>query len=166
MSKYSVALKNDLADNIREAIKYYEESITFGENIADAYKNLAFIYWILINDYGFVTEHKFNPQEDLFDKAFTGWKYILEIGKEKFPNDIEFDFWLKYMSHIMNGEQFTPDECADLLRKDNTNLIPYFFLQQYIRQFEDKIISLKKVLLNSPTQKNKYILSIITAALY
>ena len=53
MSKYSVALKNDLADNIREAIKYYEESITFGENIADAYKNLAFIYWILINDYGF-----------------------------------------------------------------------------------------------------------------
>ena len=100
-----------------------------------------------------------------FDKAFLNGKYFEKLVK-KVSNDIEFDFWLKSMSHIMNGEQFTPDECADLLRKDNSNLIPYFFLQQYIRQFEDKIISLKKMLLNSPTQKNKYILSIITAALY
>lgn len=55
---------------------------------------------------------------------------------------MELNFWKRYFSHISFGEEFSDNECKQLIVKyqDAGNIIPYFYL--YL--FDKKSMKQKK----------------------
>ena len=159
------ALIKEINKEYIEAVKCYENEIAKNDFsvLPDNYINLAFLYW------SFAFElFEFNiPNEIIAEYSIVGgnkYQKILDLGLNYYPNNVELNFWRKYFQHIIYGEDFSKNDCRQLLAKygDKESKVPYFFLylfdkERYIKQRNELLNSCDKM----PTAKNIYIKSII-----
>ena len=159
MNEIEIAIEKDISHQYSDAVYHYINSIR-DENNLDAYINLAFLYWIF-QDYGFFSNNKI-PNE-LRDTGYEEFLNIIKLGLEKFPNDTELNFWEKYFQLILFGEDFSEQDCKNLLERYKSNsLVPYFYLYLFDKEkYKEKIIELIEEINNSSTAKNLYIKSVI-----
>ncbi len=149
-----------------EAVKVYEDEITNHSISAsvNSYINLAFIYWSFAFDlFGFDIPN--NIPEDYSIIGGDRYPKILELGLSNYPNNVELNFWKRYFSHIIFGEEFSEKECKLLIEKygDSESKVPYFFLYLFDRE---KYKEVKNELIEDankqPTAKNLYIKSVLS----
>jgi len=147
-----------------EATICYEDDIKNNPKVSvDSYINLAFLYWSFAFDY-FSFDIPNNISDDYCMIGGNRYKKILELGLNKYPNNVELHFWEKYFSHIIYGENFSVIDCLDLIEKYDMgeSKVPYFFLylfdkEKYKKQRDELMKEIEKV----PTAKNFYIGAII-----
>ena len=160
-----LAITKEINKEYIEAVNYYEDEINNHSNSAslDSYINLAFLYWCFAFDlFGFNIPNNIPDTYSIIG----GKKYlkILELGLDKYPNSVELNFWKKYFPHIIFSEEFSVQDCKQLMEKfeGSQSSVPYFFLYQFDN---DKYEREKKELLEEckklPTAKNLYIKSIL-----
>ena len=158
------AINNEIDKKFLEAVKGYEDII---ENSSDAtpdsFINLAFLYWcfafelfefVIPND---ISEYWSNVGGKRFLK-------ILELGLEKFPNNIELHFWEKYFLHISYGKEFSEIACLSLIEKYDReeSLVPYFYLYLFDKsKYKEQRDELIKETIMTPSAKNLYIKSLL-----
>lgn len=161
MKKYTIAIDKDINKQYNDAAVYYQKSIDENELNLEVYLNLGFLYWIF-QDYGFSTYY--NITEELGEIGYQKYPQIIEKGIQQFPNNVELHFWKRYFNHIFFAEEFSEEDCKQLIEKydDKENIIPYFFLYLFDKE---KYIEKRNELLDKcnehPTAKNIYIKSII-----
>lgn len=156
-------LKKEIDKKYIEAVNSYEFEIQNSESpSADYYINLAFIYWSLAFEYfEFVLPNKIS--EDWCMIGGDRFMKIIDMGLDKYPNNIELYFWKRYFTHISYGEDFSYEECLELLEKDKKNGdILYFYLymyykEKYEREKNQLLIKIKKKLI----LKHLYIISLL-----
>lgn len=77
---------------------------------------------------------------------------------------MELNFWKRYFQHIIFGEEFSENDCKQLIEKydDSESIVPFFFLylfdsEKYKKVRNDLLDKCNKY----PTAKNNYIKSVI-----
>ncbi|MEN9335050.1 MAG: hypothetical protein RLZZ500_37, partial [Bacteroidota bacterium] len=100
------AVELEIKKKYIEAVACYEKNISKELAIPDDYINLSFLYW------SFAFElFEFNKPNSINDEMslIGGNKYmkVLDLGLNKFPNNLEIHFWKKYFQHISFGVKFT-----------------------------------------------------------
>jgi len=158
-----LAIIKDISKDYIEAVGLYEDSIKTGSASLDMYANLAFLYW------EFAAEQiSFNNPNNIPDEwsLIGGNRYgeIIEQGLEKYPSSLELKFWEKYLPYRLFGDEFTQQECEQLVleHKEDKSLIPYFYLYLFCRKkYKAERDELFKLCENIPTAKFIYIKSLI-----
>nr|WP_294860048.1 hypothetical protein [uncultured Fluviicola sp.] len=160
----NLALVKEINKQYIEAVKCYESEIADNPLIsADEYINLAFLYW----SFAFELFEFDLPNNIMNDYSVIGgnrYQEILNLGLDKFPNNIELHFWKRYFQHIIYGEDFSENDCKELLEKFGVEetIVPYFFLHQFDKEkYREKISDLLTICNTIPTAKNLYIESIV-----
>lgn len=141
----------------------YEDDINANVAVLDDYVNLAFLYWAFAS-----LLFEFNLPYGISDQwsQIGGNKYrgILKLGIEKFPSSLELHFWDKYFSMRLWGQEFSEEECRNLISEytDDTSLIPYFYLYLFDK---NKYRNEREILLmqchETPTAKHEYVASFL-----
>jgi hypothetical protein len=149
------------------AAEWYQDQIDNHIDIvsADTIINLAFIYWSSVWEY---------IEFALPNNIPTGWGYkgydnlnnLYNLGISKFPNNVEFYFWPRFLDSIGVGEEFTLDECIELVNiyGYGDNMVPYFKLFNIDRnnmEYRSGAVKLYRLCNKMPTAKNIYILSVL-----
>ncbi len=158
------AILKEINKKYIEAVACYEdEIIEHNLNvIPDSFINLAFLYWCFAFElFEFVIPN--NISEYWSNKGGNSFLKILDLGIEKFPNNLELHFWKKYFLHISYGKAFSEMECLSLIKKygDKENKVPYFFLYQFDQiTYKKQRYELIQLAEELPTAKNLYIMSL------
>lgn len=153
--------KPEALRQLEATINLYENQISSGNLNEDCLLNLGFIYGQCC-EAGF---HMWLELKSVFiEEASDRFPKLLTLGRQNFPDNIEFPFWEKYMAFWLNGEDFTCEECVSLLMRNRENLVPLFFLNTFPSMIDGYSNHLRE-LINScklnPTVKNSYILSVL-----
>jgi hypothetical protein len=158
------ALEADRAGNIELAAALYEKTFGEGERPLFAIVNLLVLYW-QATDYGFWTGNQLS--REFVKRAGTRFREIMNEGTRLYPNSTELQFWKRYIAWADLGEAFSYDECADLLRRDPTSLIPVIYLldQQPTAQYDEAALRLLAECREDNTTRSKYIASVIDGIL-
>jgi len=161
-----IAIIKEINKEYLEAVKCYEYEIN-NCNISaslESYINLAFIYWNFAFDlFGFNEPN--NIPDDFSIIGGNRYSKILDLGLNNYPNSVELNFWKKYFSHIIFGEEFSEQDCWQLINKygSTDSLVPYFFLYLFNKEsYKEKKIELINECNKQPTVKNLYIKSILS----
>ncbi len=161
MKNFDCAIKKEVNKEFTEAVKLYEEELK--NNVLpsiNTYINLAFLYWEFASEFGFVTYYEIpDSWREIGDARHP---IIVEDGLQKYPKSIELHFWRRYFRHRLFFEDFTPEECEELIREygDEESLVPYFFLYLFDEdKYRQKRDELRKRCKELATAKNLYILS-------
>lgn len=153
-----------------DAVNFYENEINSNtsEVMPDSFINLSFLYWSFAFEFfEFVIPNNIN--EHWSNIGGSRFLKILEMGLEKFPDNIELHFWRRYFLHISYGQEFSEIECLYLLEKydDKENKVPYFYLYLFDKdKYKAQKNELIKEVKNLPTAKNLYIESILNGHLH
>jgi len=156
-----LAINKDINKEYIEAVKHYENELN--QNCSpsiDTYINLAFLYWEFASDYGFFSHH--NIPDKWGEIGDEKYPEIVEMGLKKYPRSVELHFFKKYFPHRHFFEDFTQEECEEIVREygDDESLVPYFFLYLFDEdKYRDKRDELRKQCKELLTAKNRYILS-------
>ena len=159
------AIINEINKKYIEATESYEVEIEEGKlNILpNCFINLAFLYWCFAFElFEFVIPN--GVSEYWSNKGGNRFLKVLDLGLERFPNNLELNFWKKYFLHISYGKEFTESDCLNLIKKYNKeeSVVPYFFLYSFdeigYKEQKDKLIYEAEVM---PTAKNLYIKSLL-----
>ncbi len=158
------SLTEEINGNYVAAVQFYEAEIANQEASSDTFINLAFLYWSFAFElFEFVIPN--NIPDSWSEMGANRYGKILDLGAQKFPENMEIIFWKRYFSHIIFGEAFTPEECLDLIEKgngQNCNVL-YFFLYLFNKEiYQQQRDDLLKEIRCLKTAKNTYIESIIT----
>jgi hypothetical protein len=160
------AIQADIANDLKIAISLYEECLLEENSTLDVFLNLGIIYWDISFDYGassnFIADGVFSEEE----VAGFSSKYNETLNKAKliYPDNVELEFWMKYIKELTNySDHNSCGEFRKLVKRDPECLTPYFYLGVLC---DDKSVAhqtqkLKAELLNTPTYKNKYLLSFL-----
>lgn len=162
MKEIELAISKELNREYIEAVELYEEELQ--QNCTpsiDTYINLGFLYW------EFAAEQiEFNDPNNIPDKwsmiGIERYPKIITQGLEQYPKSIELHFWKKYFSYRLFCEDFTQEECEEIIKEygDEESLVPYFFLYLFDEdKYRDKRDELRKQCKELLTAKNRYILS-------
>jgi len=161
MKNFDCALKKEINEEFIEAVKWYEQELKNNANSSiETYINLAFLYWEFATQYGFITYYKI--PDDWRKTGEERYPIIIDKGLKKYPKSVELHFWKRYFRHRLFFEDFTPEECEELIREygDEESLVPYFFLYLFDEdKYRKKRDKLRKKCKELPTAKNLYILS-------
>ncbi len=158
----NVAVVKEIEKKYLEAVDLYENSLLKSAPVEN-YVNLSFLYW------SFAFElFEFNIPNHISDRlsVIGGNRYaeVLDLGLNRYPDNLELHFWQKYFLHISAGRRFSDDDCRRLIAdcQDNESVVPYFFLYLYDRKkYEHERALLLDKCNAQPTAKNLYIKSII-----
>ena len=158
----NTAIKKEISKKYMEATKSYEEELFNKNSIAsvDSYINLAFLYW----GFAFLFRVPEDVPEDYSIIGGERYQKVLESGLDKYPKNVELNFWKRYFSHIIFGEEFSKNDCEQLITKfgDINSKVPYFFLYQYDKEkYKQQRAELIDECDKLPTAKNLYIKSIL-----
>ena len=157
-----LAISKELNKEYIEAVELYEKELQQNcTPLIDIYINLGFLYW------EFAAEGiEFNDPNGVPDKwsLIGGERYqkIITQGLEQYPDSVELHFWKKYFHHRLFFDDFTEEECEDIVREygDKESLVPYFYLYLFDKdKYQDKRDELRKRCEELLTAKNRYILS-------
>ncbi|MGN7787361.1 hypothetical protein ACTJIJ_22695 [Niabella sp. 22666] len=158
----NTAIIKEINKEYIEAVELYEKDIK-NSAFLESYINLAFLYWCFAFEL-----FEFNIPNSISENwsAIGGNRYskILELGLNHYPDSIELNFWQKYFSHISFGEEFSENDCKQLIEKygDDESIVPYFYL--YLFDKKKYEVEKNKLLVEyskQPTAKNIYIRSIL-----
>lgn len=148
-----------------EAVKYYEDEISDTTIPAslESYINLAFLYWCFAFEL-FEFNNPNNIPENWSSIGGERYPKILELGLNNFPKSVELHFWKRYFSHISLGEEFSEQDCMQLLEKYGIeSKVPYFFLYLFDKnRYKEEIRELIDECNKLPTAKNLYIKSVLS----
>jgi len=161
MKTYAIAIDKDINKQYNDAVIYYQKSIDENELNLEVYLNLAFLYWNF-QDFGFFSY--FNISEELRSIGYDKYPEIIEKGLSNYPNNLELNFWKKYFQHIIYGEEFSAQDCRQLIEKygDTKSKVPYFFLYLFDKdKYKEEKIELIDDCNKEPTAKNLYIKSVL-----
>ena len=158
----NTAIIKEINKQYIQAVEHYETDLKNFPSL-ESYINLAFLYW------SFAFElFEFNLPNNISDNwsIVGGNKYskTLELGLNNYPNSLELNFWQRYFSHISFGDDFSEDDCKNLIEKYqlDESIIPYFFLYLFDKEkYKEKRNELLAGCDKSPTAKNLYIKSIV-----
>ena len=158
----NAAINKEINKEYIEAIELYENDI---KNLGslNSYINLAFLYW------SFAFElFEFNIPNNISENwsIIGGNRYpkILELGLKNYPNSMELNFWQRYFSHISFGEEFSENDCKQMIKnyEKDESIIPYFYLYIFNKnKYEVEKNKLLDECSKQPTAKNIYIISIL-----
>lgn len=158
------AIRKEIEKKYIEAIDYYELDIKNNEKPpVERFINLSFIYWCCAFEYfEFILPNGIS--EELSLTAGDRFMDVIDMGIEKYPNNIELQFWKKYFNHISYGEEFSYEECIGLLEnsQDKSGEVLYFFLYMFDKEKYkiEKDILLRKIK-RKLILKNLYIMSLL-----
>lgn len=158
----NTAINKDINKEYLEAVKCYENEILNSYFLAslESYINLAFLYW----SFAFLFRVPEDTPEDYSIIGGNRYSKILELGLNNYPNSVELHFWKRYFSHIIYSEEFSVEDCKELIDKyrNNESLVPYFFLYLFDKKkYEVEKNKLLDECRKQPTAKNIYIKSIL-----
>jgi hypothetical protein len=144
------------------AIGVYEEIILNINAPKASFINLSFIYWKSAAEFPFADAYGI-PREI---REIGGKRCMLILGKGllNFPDNLEMHFWLRYYPHRLYFENFSEEDCREIIQKfkDDESIVPYFFLYLFDNEkFKNKRIALLNECERFPTAKNIYIKSIL-----
>lgn len=155
------ALIREINREYLEAVNCYEYEIADNEmsGSSNSYINLAFLYWSFAFEFSI-------PEDIPEDYSIIGgnrYQIILKLGLKHYPQNAELHFWKEYFQHIIYGEDFSKQDCENLLEKYNdNNLVPYFFLYLFDKEkYREKMAELMLEINVCPIAKNLYIKSIV-----
>ncbi len=158
----NAAIIKEINKEYIEAVELYEKDIKKSASL-ESYINLAFLYWCFAFEL-----FEFNIPNNISEKlsVIGGNRYskILGLGLNNYPNSMELNFWKRYFSHISFGEEFSDNDCKQLIVKyrNDENIIPYFYLYLFDKKkYETEKNKLLDECSVKPTAKNIYIRSII-----
>jgi hypothetical protein len=123
---------------------------------------LAFIYWESVTQFYYSNGKIIS--EKLKVVGIEKYQKTLHEGMMVFPNNPELHFWEKYFLHRGIFEDFSENECIEILNKygRNESLVPYFFLYLFDKElYKKQRDELLRICLEVPTVKNNWIKSII-----
>ncbi len=157
-----LALQKEIEKDYVKAVELYEKDIE-GKASVESYSNLAFLYWCFAFEL-----FEFNIPNNISEvwSKLGGERYseILRLGLDKYPNSRELIFWKRYFAHIIFGENFTEEDCRQIIQtyKDDESIVPYFFLYLFDKK---KYVNEKNALLiqcnKTPVAKFLYIKSVL-----
>ena len=160
-----VALNKDIEKKYLEAVNCYENEINSNQSPdIDTYINLAFIYWEFATDL-FAFNIPNNIPEEWSLIGGNRYSKIIEMGLEKYPDNLELHFWKRYFLSRLFEQDFTEQDCEQLIKTyvDNKSLVPYFSLYLFNREkYKGQRDKLIEECDNKPTAKYLYIKSIIS----
>jgi hypothetical protein len=162
MNLLQEALRLDICKDYLKAIEIYE-LINEGVNAPiESFTNLSFIYWEFAAEFAFRDENNISKKwAEIGGKRYVS---VLEKGLSKYPYSLELHFWYRYFPHRLYFDDFSKDECMELIKKfgNNESVVPYFYLYLFDREkFKNKRDILLIECEQKPTAKNNYIRSII-----
>ena len=152
----------DINKEYIKAVNAYETLIRNNDTIPDYYINLSYLYWSFAFElYEFTIPN--NIPKNLVKKGGNEFIKILNLGIEKYPNDIELHFWKRYFLYISYAKDFTEKQCLNLFNLyGSKNLIPYFFLYQCNNiKYEKQKNELLNTIQGKEIAKNLYIKSLL-----
>ncbi|GAA4917698.1 hypothetical protein [Mucilaginibacter defluvii] len=157
------AVSKDINKEYIAAVTAYEKCISADVlTPLDCYINLAFLYW------AFACEHiEFNIPNSIPDEWGTvGSKRCFEIiakGISLYPDSVEVHFWRRYFKHRLYHDDFTEQECKNIIENySDKSVVPFFFLRLFDRaNYKTEILILLQQALGNPTAKNLYIKSFL-----
>ncbi len=157
------SILNEINKKYIDAVSVYENSISSHTATLDEYVNLAFLYWAFAS-----LLFEFNIPNNIPDEwSMIGgnrYKEILKLGMGQYPESLELHFWDKYFSMRLWGQEFSEEECRNLISEytDDASLVPYFYLYLFDK---NKYRNEREILLmqchETPTAKNEYIESFL-----
>lgn len=162
MNKIDLAINKELDKEYIEAVELYEKELQQNSIPSiDAYINLSFLYWEFASE-----QIAFNDPNNIPDKwseiGGDRFQKILEQGLVQYPKSVELHFWKKYFPYRLFCEDFTQDECEQIVSVfgDEESLVPYFFLYLFDEdKYRHQKVELRKQCKKLLTAKNLYILS-------
>lgn len=158
------AIAADRAGRLEAAAAAYEAILAGDERSLVARLNLALLYW-QATDFGLSTAHTLDPTF----VAHAGERYpmLLVEAHQSFPESTEVQFWRKYIPWADLGEEFSLDECRELLQRDPTKLVPamYLFGKAQDGTYQDEALELLRQCQREPTTGNRYIGSVVEGVL-
>ncbi|MEO5906477.1 MAG: hypothetical protein ABIQ11_07115 [Saprospiraceae bacterium] len=160
-----MAIIKEINKEYLEAVKYYEDEINNRSLSAslESYINLAFLYWCFAFEL-FEFNLPNNISEDWSSIGGKRYSKVLELGLNNYPNSVELNFWKRYFSHISFGEEFSAQDCRQLIEKygNTKSKVPYFFLYLFEKdKYKEEKVELIDECNKEPTAKNLYIKSVL-----
>jgi len=163
MNEFSTALAHDVAGEYKQAVAVYERIILQPQAPVEAFANLSFIYW----ESG-AQQPKANDKAAPLAASVMPWQrcsWVLKAGLQRYPKDLELSFWAKYYPYRGVFEDFSADDCRQLLVtcvNHNQTLMPYFFLSL----FDEELYSAETARIltdcqSYPTAKNRWVASVL-----
>lgn len=163
MPETKLGISSEINGQYLQATKEYETVIeNSGDVPIEAYTNLAFLYWEFAIEPPFARNYSIPEEWSLI--AGERYPIIIQKGLVKYPQSVELHFWQRYFSHILWADEFTQEECEQLVEKygDTESIVPYFFLYLFDKEkYKEKRNQLLKRCEELPTAKNQYIKSIL-----
>lgn len=149
----------DAQDRPMEATQAYEKAMRVGEANLETYLNLAVLYFVC-TDGGYLAHH--NLSEEFIDAAWRRANELLDEAQSRFGSQAEIEFWRRYFSFIVLGEEPFVRECEKLVRSHST-LLPFFYLftspsgEKYLKQAQQLFEAVK----DGATAKKRYVRSVL-----
>ncbi len=158
------AIAADQAGSLEVAAAAYEVVVAADERNLVALLNLAVLYW-QATDFGLSTAKKLDPK--FVGYAGTRFPVLLTEAERAFPESTEVQFWMKYIPWADLGEEFSLDECRELLLRDPTTLVPamYLFAQTQGGTYRDEALELLRQCQREGTTRGRYIASVVEGVL-
>jgi hypothetical protein len=151
------ALREDRAGNVAVAAELYEASLEQDGPSLEAMLNLAAIYW-LASDPGFIGEHGLTP---LFLERAGRRPDLWAVAEARYPDSTEPTFWRRWTASVDDDDEFSNEECAALLRKDPSQLVPVMKLCDESGAYEREAAQLLRQCRLDNTTRSQYVASVI-----
>jgi hypothetical protein len=161
----TTGIELEIAERYVEAAEWYRDQIEnhYETASADTFINLSFLYW----NFGWLAPPEFvwphNIPEEWQIEAAEKLDEIIQLGIQKFPDNVEFYFWHRYYMLFSIGEDFTHEECLAIVNKYGLgdNLAPAFFLHYEVEKYRKDAEELYRRCIAMPSTKNSYIAAVL-----
>jgi hypothetical protein len=158
------ALRADRAGDLATAAAHYEELLARGDAQLETLVNLALLYW-QATDPGMAAARKLPA--GFFSHAAERFPKLLAEAERRFPTRTEPRFWRRYIAWADLGEPFGDEECLELLREDESSLVPAMcvFAGSEGRHAVGEARELLRQCRANPTTGARYVASVIEGVL-
>ncbi|PRY24540.1 hypothetical protein CLV58_1398 [Spirosoma oryzae] len=165
MNTIENALELEYYHDYAGAISMYKKIIGNMHPPVDAFINLAFLYWSVVNNRLFDRSLKkeCGVPAELLPASDKMYEFIINMGLQEHPQNIELAFWKLYFSEISYGKDVIEADYISLLTHyHNDSLVPYLVLAAYDKtKYRNELYLLREECSIHPTAKNLYIKAVI-----
>lgn len=157
---FADAVAADQAGDLELAASEYETSLSGESASLRGMVNLAVLYW-QATDFGLSTAKGLKPA--FVARAGERCSEVLAQARRSFPGSSEVAFWERYIAWADLGEQFSADDCRQLLAEDPTTLVPamHLFALSGGESYQDEALALRHECQQEGTTRGRYVLSVI-----
>lgn len=149
----------DAEDRPIEATQAYEKAAAKPDANIDTFLNLAVLYFVC-TDGGYLAHHQL--QSDFVDNAWKRANELLDEAELRLGAESEVQFWRRYFSFIVLGDDLPVEEC-ERLANSGTSLVPFFYLFNSYggSKYKEQAQQLYEAVKDGTTAKKRYIRSLL-----